>query len=243
VIRIEIDSEKFRTDIGDVMRLIVNNTVRSAADEFYNQWLANVESSGLKTTKGLYLDAMRKDKEGDTFKIWLDTSNWLVEALEIGLTPFDMKPMLLKGRKYVSISFQHGTRVGTVNPMPRGVYDVARTQLTTNDQSSRLFTGQSAFPKKFQTTGNKEWMATKGASGREHTVSKFEDMIKIDKGSKYAGLIRTSSASKAGSSYITFRRVSENSPTDSWIHSGIQAHNLLQKTIDGFNLDSILKIS
>ena len=39
---------------------------------------------------------------------------------------------------------------------------------------------------------------------------------------------------------MTFRRVSDNSDPNSWIHSGIVAHDLLQKTLSSFNVEDIV---
>jgi hypothetical protein len=57
----------------------------------------------------------------------------------------------------------------------------------------------------------------------------------------YEGLSR--GTKKYHGQYQTFRRVSENSDENSWIHPGFQPHNFMDKTLDEVQIDNIADIA
>ena len=50
----------------------------------------------------------------------------------------------------------------------------------------------------------------------------------------------TRSEKKYHGQYMTFRRVSDQSDPNSWIHKGFTAYNLMGKTLDKFPIDTII---
>jgi hypothetical protein len=69
--------------------------------------------------------------------------------------------------------------------------------------------------------------------------SKRFELYKI-KSSIYQGLQKQKSNVTGQSQYVSFRRVSENSPAASWIHSGFQAKNFADKALEGLKIEFIL---
>ena len=64
-------------------------------------------------------------------------------------------------------------------------------------------------------------------------ASETARLDKADQTSKYEGLQRN----KKGSGYVNFRIVSDNSPTDAFMHPGFQKHDFGNKAIANMNLD------
>jgi hypothetical protein len=57
------------------------------------------------------------------------------------------------------------------------------------------------------------------------------------------GLMKFTDAVTGQSTYGTFRRVSENSDPNAFIHPGIEKYNLIQKALDGFNQSVVVSHS
>lgn len=148
--------------------------------------------------------------------------------LEYGKGPFDMKPMLLAGRKakagkngkrYVTVPFRHGVPGGTKNSvfrsMPADVYAEARKLKKGKMLPATALANHRAMP---------HVIALDRKTGevlRDPIVYKHKDSI-------YAGMKRTEHKYETAtqSKYMTFRRVSENSDPQSWWHPGYRPHNI-----------------
>lgn len=63
------------------------------------------------------------------------------------------------------------------------------------------------------------------------------------KSSIYEGLSRVQDNVTGQNVYMNFRRVSDNSDPNAFIHSGIVAHNLAQKSLDAFSADMPVEIN
>jgi len=263
MIRVKLHYEKKIGDIVNVVERYSKQTsikaVKSVSEQFIKKWKENTKS--LERTRGVYNAAMRSVKfdDGDRkgFRIWLDMSNPLVKGIEQGMSPFDMKPGLLakgaelsKGKhykkkdgsisvyrppgKYKPIAFIHKAAKGYKSKyeMVRDVYDIVRSE----DFSGRL--SQEDIPSFVKIT-KRETIFDKntGAFAADEFIHGTNvNFPKQKPMSKYAGMIKKEHPTRKGSQYLTFRSVSTNSDPNSWIHSGIQARNLLQKTANEFNV-------
>jgi hypothetical protein len=134
--------------------------------------------------------------------------------LEQGCSAFDMKIFLLKsskvkrtkkGKPYITIPFSHTAPGGGIRgplTMPRPVYRLA-SQLTVGGSSLNL-------PIKLSGYGMRSKLSQDLAKFGNYTwkSSPYQGMTKIQKSSGRTG-------------FATFRRVSKNSDSSSWIHPGL----------------------
>lgn len=84
----------------------------SALPIITRQQIAAKAKNKFHSTLDTYLDGVQTHYEGMVFVVEIDKSNWLANALEVGISPFDMKQGLLnspkaktnkKGKKYISV--------------------------------------------------------------------------------------------------------------------------------------------
>ena len=223
--------------------LFVYNVLDELGKRYYDA-LFTKAGQELKQTKseyqkGIYIENPTEDS------IVIGLAGWLPNAIEQGIQPFDMKDGFSKSSKrkpayrknastgwYITIPFRHGTP-GIVaesgifsNVMPKTVYEVAKKQLKTENDSLKV----SDLPAEFQIKGI-----------RKEVVNNITKQIFPEythKSSIYEGMKRSSMEHHG--QYVTFRRVSDQSDPNSWIHSGIVAHNLMTKALDTFPIDRII---
>ncbi len=160
--------------------------------------------------------------------VMVELIGFLPNAVEAGLSPFDMKIGFAQSEKavrkldggwYLTIPLGHassgalGEAETLGDPMPESVWQVAK----------KLGAGQSL----------QSGLAAKGKRDKIIMKSKvFEEYV--HKSDKYAGMRKSSKTGHAG--YTTFRRVSDKSDNDSFIHSGIDAHNLFESAFNETNI-------
>lgn len=160
---------------------------------------------------------------------------FLPNAVEQGLDPFDQKSgfahspkakIKMGGGWYLTIPYTHAwagalgeAETFSSGTMPEEVWSVAKglgegESLQASDLSPKYRTP----------------MVRQAVMSRSRVFEEYRH-----KASLYQGMVRSSKPSHAG--YTTFRRVSDKSDPDSWIHTGIIARNLFQSA---FNDDHIL---
>lgn len=222
--------------------LFVNNVLDEVGQRFYEHWY-NEAGQSLKQTKreyqrGLYVEKPTPDS------IIVGLTGWLPNAIEQGLQPFDMKEGFAKSNKrkpayrknastgwYLTIPFRHGTP-GIVaesgifsGVMPSQVYKVAKKAL--RDGSSLM---DKQLPAEFQIKGIRPEVVNNITNQifpqYQHKSSIYQGMIKSDK--EHHG------------HYVTFRRVSDQSDPNSWIHKGFTSYNLMGKSLNNFPIDRII---
>ncbi|MFA5634227.1 MAG: hypothetical protein WC973_03695 [Candidatus Dojkabacteria bacterium] len=221
--------------------LFVNNVLDEVGQRFYEHWY-NEAGNSLKQTKreyqrGLYVEKPSPDS------IIVGLVGWLPNAIEQGLQPYDMKEGFAKSSKrklifrkngvgwYLTIPFRHGTP-GIVAEsgifsgiMPKQVYNVARKVL--RNGSSLM---DSQLPAEFQIKGIRPEVV--------NTITNQVFKAYQHKSSIYQGMVKSNKEHHG--QYVTFRRVSDQSDPDSWVHSGFTAYNLMGKSLDNFPIDRII---
>ena len=198
----------------------VKNAVRDSAYYIQEQWIRAVN------------DGMQMEFGGDIFTVRRRTGNYqnsikveypasgdglaaivramapYADKIEKGVEPYDMKPELLKGRRYVRIPFRHavptaaqpsGTTPSGMKIMPQSIYNimqkVERLGKSTYGQRSKIIQTMEGERKTYtHKTGIYSGMKNVGRAG--HTQ------------------------------YMTFRTVSINSPANSWWHPGTKPRPL-----------------
>ncbi len=164
-----------------------------------------------------------------------------VMFLEEGVDPFDLKKMLetsskvkisKEGKRYLRVPFKH-----SVESMESAGIDPREfQQLATSQKQTRLVVdarrryewgdrlkdmGDLGKRRKFFSGMGDKFAAERGVRGRtvDYTwkTSPFENVVRFKE--------------NHGSSYMTFRTISENSDPDSWIHPGIRATHIAEMAV------------
>lgn len=178
--------------------------------------------------------------------VLLDYSkNKIVRMLEEGATPFDMKIGFQKSSKvkynkdggwYLTIPFREGNpdAVGESDIfssiMPNEVYQAAKEKeqnIPTKDGGLK-----SQGLKELEVPEKYRMPKTRTAISIENKT--FEEYK--NKTSIYTGISKMNDSVTGQNIYMSFRRVGENSDDNAFIHTGIQAYNLMDKAM--LELDS-----
>lgn len=210
-----------------------SNLLDTIVANYVQSWERNVIRD-LHGTRRQYLEAIYVDKTDDHNAIvGLNPKSKLALMIEGGASSFDMKEGFKKSSKlkydssgnwYLIIPFRHATpgAIGESelfsNKLPQDVYNLAKA-----NQGKGLTKQQ--LPKEFQTTG------VNPTTGYQHKANIFEGLKRVN-------ISSTRNENRGG--YMTFRRVSENSDKDSWVHRGFVARNLMQKSLNQLDVPTIV---
>lgn len=220
---------------------LINNTVDSVAQQFSEQW----KDSALKqlgSTSDVYINSIEVDSSGSG-KATVSLNGWLPNAIESGNPPFDMKSSLLSGpsaktgkdgTKYNTVPFgfktpNRGSKGET--SLPRSVYDVVRVKPANIPVGSSGKVRSSGLRPEEIPSNFREPKAVSlpPMSGGSRTYE--------HKSSIYEGVHKVKEPSSSRSEYTSFRRVSEKSDPDSFIHPGFKKSDIGQNVYDSFDLD------
>lgn len=221
--------------------LFVFNVLDEIAKRFSDSW-KNEAGKVLKQTRQEYQRSIYIEKP-DPYSVTVGLAGWLPNAIEKGLEPFDMKvegfsksekrKFKKTGGWYLTIPFRIGTPDIVADSsifssiMPNEVYKVALKELRGDSKKSLSV---SKLPAEFQIKRI-----------RPEVINKVTQQVfpaYQHKSSIYEGMQRSNKEHHGH--YVTFRRVSDLSDANSWIHSGITAYNLMEKTFDGFPFAQIV---
>lgn len=154
--------------------------------------------------------------------------------VEKGIKSFDMKKTHLSGpktrlskdgSKYLTIPFRHGTpRTTTMNVMPEAVYERAKRLAISrkNNFIQRWWTG-----KKYS-WGDRLDSEYGGEREKPHWST-----------GKYTGMVKM--AGRPHTQYLTFRRISEKSKPEAWIHPGTKPRPVTQAVVEN-SYDEVLDL-
>lgn len=242
--------ENYSSVTEDQINTMLDGIAKGLAANFARKLEENAANT-LKQTKRRYINAVKLVDSGKLEgTVVLDYSkDPLVKMLEEGASSFDMKASFLnspkvkigkKGGKYLTIPFRWATpdAIGEsdafVGHMPDEVYEIAKEKETiipvSGGGTRSAGISINELPAQFQ-------------------IKKVRPIIKDSKGKKmfdayqhknsiYEGITKQNDSVTGQNTYHSFRRVSEKSDKDSWIHPGIERYNLIQKTLDGFDTES-----
>lgn len=213
----------------------------------YSQRLTAEANNALHRTKKRYINAITLVDSGRMQgTVLLDYSkDKMVKMIEEGATPFDMKIKMLQGAKvkigknggrYLTIPFRVGTpdAVGESDAftsiMPDAIYQVVKgkeTNIVTPTGSRSAGLMMKELPKKYQIPNTRAAI----------TDSKGKILFDAytNKSPLFLGLIKSRDAVTGQNKYNTFRRVSERSDKNAFIHPGIERYNLISKALNNFN--------
>lgn len=232
------------TNLAD---FIVTDTVEKVTEELYRNWQLQA-TKALKSSRNEYVNNLQIINVSPFAKSIVLTGK-LPNMIEQGASPFDMKDGFAKSRKavyytktdkngnvtmhwYLTIPFRIGTpgivgeNAAFSSVMPQEIYDL----MLPREANKGLTKGEIPSPHNIPSTRKAIVLPNrKIIPAYTHKSSIFEGLTK--KSSAYGSTIQNT--------YMSFRRVSDNSDPNSWIHSGIKAYNLMPKTIAETDVDTI----
>lgn len=189
------------------------------ATELYRK-IVEIANKELNSTKLQYVRGLRVEENGGDFTVKLN--GFIPNAIEDGVSEFDMKPALLNspnakigknGKKYIKIPFEFGNKnsVNIYNILPSSIENVLDSMNIGDSLSG------DKIPEPFNKPSTRE------------AVGKFAEYQR--KVSIYENLIKTSGGGK------TFRTVSENSDPMAFIHPGIKKRGIVDKAVAQLSID------
>lgn len=211
------------------------------ADGFREQW-ENQINENLHKTRTEYRKGMFVDHPDDNTVVMgvIARQSKLAVDLELGKEAFDEKLGFAMSSKktmkkngvgwYLTVPFRHAVPLsvgesGAFNSvMPLSIYKLARYKAKPLE-FNELPSGQQA-------RGIRPEITT--VSGR--TFGAYQR-----KTARYEGLIRNPDAAEGRGGYMTFRRISDLSDANSWIHPGFLPRNLLGKALAKTNVPAIVR--
>lgn len=236
-------------NVGD---LLVANAVDAVTGEVYRNWRLQA-ANNLRSTRNDYINGLQIINNS-LFSKSIRLHGTLNNMVEKGSPPFDMKPHFAKSSKvkysikkgkngattmswYLTIPIRHGvpTTIGDnaafSGSMPQEVYDIVK------HRSPGVPVKKGEIPSPYNIPKSR---AAINIPSKNINIPEYKH-----KTSFYEGMTKQTAAygKTRQNSYVTFRRVGENSDPGSWIHSGIKAHNLLQKSVSDTDVSLIAENS
>lgn len=237
------------TNVSD---LIVANGVDAVTQEIYRNWRLGA-SNELTSTRNDYINGLQviqNSQYAQTIKL----NGVLNNMVEEGIDAFDMKEGYRKSPKvkwsprtdkngnvtlhwYLTIPFRHGvpTTIGDNSAfsgiMPKSIHNIMKQQPANTGLS------KAGIPSPYDVPQSRAQI---------HIPSTKVDIPEYKhKSSIYEGLTKKTGAygNTSQNTYVSFRRVSENSDDNSWIHKGIKPHKLLDKAIAETDIEMIVENS
>jgi len=223
---------------------LISKTITRLTEDFAEHWKKTANRE-LKQTRAEYTNSIYVGEEGK-FKGVVILRGFLPNALENGLSPFDMKEGFKHGKKvkakigggwYLTIPFRWAA-AGSLGEssvfagiLPTKIHEVAIKKLGGKVKSGYSLKATD-LPKEFNVLKSRKPVEVKGKFRQEY----------IHKSPIFLGLQRQSKeySKTSQSQYISFRRVSDKSDPNSWIHTGIQAKKLADKSLESFPLRAIV---
>tara|TARA_R110000765_G_scaffold35673_15_gene80115 strand:- start:3246 stop:4070 length:825 start_codon:yes stop_codon:yes gene_type:complete len=164
---------------------------------------------------------------------------WLPNALEKGLPAYDMKPGLLTGRnakvgkdgnRYNTVPFSHGTP-GSVGHAGTPMGSAEKKSGMSRSQAELLGKRIHRAAQKLAATTSNPKTGTEWGQRLKAGTAGAQKLKKNHSTDVYAGMVRQEKTygKATQSKYSTFRRVSDKSPADKWLHPGITAHHFFDQ--------------
>jgi len=215
------------------------------ASKFAKQWSEEAKQN-LHQSRNEYIRAIYTESVSENTKV-VGIAGFLPNAVESGIGAFDQKPWFEKSSKvhlkkgggwYMTIPFRFATP-GTVGDsevfsgtLPDEIHDILKNKAKAGDTSG-LKLGE--LPDQYKIP-NVRGSVTGVIDSSKSLKSKVFDAY-THKSPIHEGIAKSSM--EFNSQYTSFRRVSDMSDPDSWIHTGIAAHNLAEAALSKLDIETI----
>lgn len=226
---------------------ICDNVAKTLASRYANT-LEKTAQRELNQTRSRYIKNIRLIDTGRLEgTVMLDYSkDKLIKMIEEGADPFDMKKGFLdsskvkttkSGKKYLTIPFRWSTpsAIGEADvfsgAMPTEVYNAVRKM----SQNIPVSGGGMRTAGLDATTLSAPLSLPQTRQEIQDSRGKILFKEYEHKTSIYQGITQQKDSVTGQNRYFSFRRVSENSDPDAFIHSGIEQYNLIKKALNNFD--------
>jgi len=225
---------------------MIDNVIKGITARFAREWEDQAKNK-LKSSRAQYIKSLYIGTSG-MFEGHVALLGTLPNMIEQGADPFDMKLGFAQSSKrkegkngwYLTIPFRHGTpgilgeSAGFSNVMPAEIYKVAKglqvrkTYLFGASGQSGESLKNSQIPAALNIPATRPEIITKNQT--------FEAYV--HKSSIYQGMQRNAKqyGERETGQYITFRRVSQNSDRNAFIHKGIKAFNFAEAALRNIDI-------
>lgn len=212
-------------------RAAIHRAVLRVSEAAHNKWI-DLAKQKLHTSSFDYRNGIKPPEDYGT-RVEIPLVGWIPNAVEHGITSFDIKVGLLNSKKaksakdgsrYITVPLRHGMGekvTGRNFPKINPHRDESPAQAMRDIHDAGLFKkkGIGAFPVPARHIGGK---------GLENPLSRAKLEVKdIYAGLKVMKKPPAAPGGKSTSQAMTFRRVSSKTPPDKWIHPGISARKLM----------------
>ena len=177
-----------------------------------------IAQQNLKTSRETYVNAIEGVVMTDQFNGYIELRGSFPAMLEQGFDQFDIKSGFEKSPKvtnkpsggwFLTIPYRHNTPGASSPTMPNNIYSRAK-KLQSSKQLSEALVAALGYKRETSHTGY-QWKNTM-----------YDNLTRITK---------VYDSGKKHSQYITFRRVSDKSDPNSWIHPGYKGLKALDKVV------------
>jgi len=240
---INIDSVSQEFSLSqDEVNILKESIVNQLTSSFYEEWLRTA-GRNLYSSRNQYTRSLIVVDQG-RFKGSVVLTNTIPNMIENGVSAFDMKKGFSNSNKikqskngdwYLTIPRRFATpgalgeNEAFSGKIPLEVYNVVKNKKTFLTKSGVERTkGVSPFEI------DKKYLTKKIRP--ELFIGNTKIKAYENKSSQFEGATRVVDSSGKGQ-IMSFRRVSSNSDSNSWIHTGISARNLAEKALQNFNVD------
>lgn len=245
-------TEQYESITPEQINTMLDNIAKSLAMRFIGS-LEEAAQLELNQTRRRYINNIQFIDSGRLEgTVLLDYSkDKLVQMIEEGASAFDMKQGFLsspkvkvgkKGGRYLTIPYRWANPNAIAdadvfsNILPKPVYNVLKKKDLTipisggGSRSAGL--SLKEIPEQFRVVKKRVQIE----DNRGNLLFKeYQHKSPLSQ-----GLIKSNDPTTGQNRYFSFRRVSDNSEEEAWIHPGIQKYNLMQKTLNAFNTASEL---
>lgn len=227
-------SESFNLGQSDIDELL-DYTVKEVTARFAEQWEQEAIDS-LHSSRQQYINSLVVVDEGRAQGSVVLVGKF-PNMIESGVDSWDMKSGFLNGpnaktgangKKYNTIPFGFGTPGAleenfTGGILPKEIHDIVKNKPANEPLERYDLKNVSA---SLKTPQKKSIKMPESKSFKEYQ----------HKSSIYEGVSKRTDSATGQNTYGSFRRVSESSNPESWIHPGLEAQNIADKAIANFNL-------
>lgn len=221
---------------------IVDFITKEITASFARRWDTQARNE-LHSSRQVYRESLQVIDEGrmqGSVVLWY--TNPLVSMIEEGVGSFDMKEGYAKSSKkktkkdggwYMHIPFRFATpnALGEDNifsaKMPQEIYDLVKDKpqdlITSSGSMASKPLSLAEIPTRFQTPSIRPSVSSIPES---KTFAEYKNKTSI-----FEGIQKRKDTVTGQNTYMSFRTVSDNSDSDAFIHTGINAYNLADKAM------------
>lgn len=210
-------------------------------EDYMHKW-NDIVNGGLKQLRSTYQRAMYVERSASSVTFGLAPGeNGLALAIEEGKAPYDIKEGFRNSPKkkesigggwYLTVPFRYATSQAVAESTAfSGRLPEVIEKLVKNNGGKPLSAAQ--LPNQYAQLGRRKAIQTANGVIPEyvHKAPQFQGLVRVEIGS---------TRNETRGVYMTFRRVSDKSDPNSWIHPGFDARKFMDKALDQTQIPQVV---